>query len=84
MLLQAPEQRAQARNGLDAVERAGWERQPDAAAIQGAVDVVGIEAVERDRAPHAEGAAHRKRPVVVGIDQGDRLLAWKRLDAQWA
>jgi hypothetical protein len=84
VLLEALEQRAQAGDGLDTAERTGWKRQPDAAPGKGVVHIVGVETVECDRSPHAEGTAQRQRSVVVGLDQGKRLLARERLDAERA
>ena len=82
--LQAREHRAQAREPLDAGERAGGQRDADAAAIERAVDVVGVGAVERERAPHAEGLAERERALVVGVEQRLRLRARERLDPERA
>ena len=73
--LQARQQRAQARRSPRRRERAGGQRQPDAAALERPLDVVGVGAVERDRAPHAERPAERQRALVVGVDQRQRLLA---------
>ena len=80
----APSTGRSAGNRVDARERAGGKREPDAAAVDRAVDVVGIGAVERDRAPHAEGLVERERALVVGVDQRQRLLARKRLDPERA
>ena len=40
--------------------------------------------VERDRAPHAEGIAERKRALMVCLEQGQRLRAGQGLDPQRA
>jgi hypothetical protein len=84
VLLQAGEQRAQTRDCLDAGERSGGQRQSHTTAPEGAVHIVGVQAVERDRPPHAERTTERQRPLVIGIDQGKRLLARERLDPEGA
>src|SRR5580704_1284522 len=80
--LDALEHRAQLGDRLDARERAGRERDANAATCERTVDIVGVDTVQRDRPPHAERAAERERAVVVGIDQLERLLAWKPLDPE--
>ncbi len=81
---QAGEQRAHSRQRVDACERARRERDADAAAVEGAIDIGGIGEIERDRAPHPERPLQRQRALVVCVDQGKRLLAGKRLDAERA
>ncbi len=68
-MLQAREHRAQRSDCSTPPSAPGGQRDPDAAALERAVDVVGVGAVERDRAPHAEGSPERERALVVGVEQ---------------